>query len=162
MNSDRHWQAGAFRLESGLVLPAVKVAYTTLGKLNPQRSNAVLMTHGFTSSHREPVQKRYRHVVVRSGLCLARCVPVLAMNRYDGGQEYPLLLSCHNVLDGVLPSLDKGMAVTYQFKVKVLCVFQIGSDLVARSANKGWSAFNKQGLEQFHFQVATRKVMKCA
>ena len=38
-----------FRLQSGIVLPEVTIAYRTLGTLAPDRSNAVLITHGNTS-----------------------------------------------------------------------------------------------------------------
>jgi pimeloyl-ACP methyl ester carboxylesterase len=38
-----------FRLESGVVMPAVTIAYRTLGRLAPNRDNAVLVTHGNTS-----------------------------------------------------------------------------------------------------------------
>src|SRR6202045_5288954 len=38
-----------FRLESGVVMPAVTIAYRTLGVLAPDRDNAVLVTHGNTS-----------------------------------------------------------------------------------------------------------------
>jgi homoserine O-acetyltransferase/O-succinyltransferase len=38
-----------FRLESGVVMPAVTIAYRTLGTLAPDRDNAVLITHGNTS-----------------------------------------------------------------------------------------------------------------
>jgi homoserine O-acetyltransferase/O-succinyltransferase len=38
-----------FRLQSGTVMPAVTVAYKTLGQLSPGRDNAVLVTHGNTS-----------------------------------------------------------------------------------------------------------------
>jgi homoserine O-acetyltransferase len=38
-----------FRLQSGTVLPEVTIAYRTLGTLAPDRSNAVLITHGNTS-----------------------------------------------------------------------------------------------------------------
>jgi homoserine O-acetyltransferase/O-succinyltransferase len=38
-----------FRLRSGIVMPAVTIAYRTLGVLAPDRSNAVLVTHGNTS-----------------------------------------------------------------------------------------------------------------
>ena len=40
-----------FRLESGTVLPILTVAYETHGKLAPDGRNAVLLTHGYTSSH---------------------------------------------------------------------------------------------------------------
>jgi homoserine O-acetyltransferase len=38
-----------FRLQSGVVMPAVTIAYRTLGRLAPGRDNAVLVTHGNTS-----------------------------------------------------------------------------------------------------------------
>ena len=38
-----------FRLQSGVVMPAVTIAYRTLGALAPDRSNVVLVTHGNTS-----------------------------------------------------------------------------------------------------------------
>src|SRR6266481_314583 len=38
-----------FRLQSGIVMPEVTIAYATLGTLVPDRSNAVLVTHGNTS-----------------------------------------------------------------------------------------------------------------
>ena len=40
-----------FRLQSGAVLPEMTIAYETYGKLAPDGRNAVLLTHGFTSSH---------------------------------------------------------------------------------------------------------------
>jgi homoserine O-acetyltransferase len=38
-----------FRLQSGVVMPAVTIAYRTLGLLAPNRNNVVLVTHGNTS-----------------------------------------------------------------------------------------------------------------
>jgi homoserine O-acetyltransferase/O-succinyltransferase len=38
-----------FPLKSGVVMPAVRIAYWTLGTLSPKRDNVVLITHGFTS-----------------------------------------------------------------------------------------------------------------
>jgi homoserine O-acetyltransferase/O-succinyltransferase len=38
-----------FRLQSGVVMPGVTIAYRTLGRLSPARDNAVLVTHGNTS-----------------------------------------------------------------------------------------------------------------
>jgi homoserine O-acetyltransferase len=38
-----------YRLQSGAVLPEVRIAYRTLGILSPARDNVVLITHGFTS-----------------------------------------------------------------------------------------------------------------
>ena len=38
-----------FRLQSGVVMPAVAIAYRTLGVLSPNRDNVVLVTHGNTS-----------------------------------------------------------------------------------------------------------------
>jgi homoserine O-acetyltransferase len=40
-----------FKLQSGAVLPEMTIAYETYGKLAPDGRNAVLLTHGFTSSH---------------------------------------------------------------------------------------------------------------
>lgn len=40
-----------FALERGGALPEARAAYLTLGRLNPDRSNAVLVAHGYTSSH---------------------------------------------------------------------------------------------------------------
>jgi len=41
-----------FRLAGGAVLPEVTLAYATRGTLNPDGRNAILVTHGYTSSHR--------------------------------------------------------------------------------------------------------------
>lgn len=40
-----------FQLESGAVLPELEIAYETYGTLAPDGRNAVLLTHGYTSSH---------------------------------------------------------------------------------------------------------------
>jgi homoserine O-acetyltransferase len=40
-----------FRLESGVVLPELTLAYETYGTLAPDGRNAVLHTHGYTGSH---------------------------------------------------------------------------------------------------------------
>ncbi len=40
-----------FRLESGQSLPVLELAYETYGALAPRRDNAVLVVHGYTSSH---------------------------------------------------------------------------------------------------------------
>jgi homoserine O-acetyltransferase/O-succinyltransferase len=40
-----------FKLQNGAVLPEVTIAYETYGKLAADGRNAVLATHGFTSSH---------------------------------------------------------------------------------------------------------------
>lgn len=40
---------GDFRLQSGIVMPSVTIAYRTLGILAPDRGNVVLVTHGNTS-----------------------------------------------------------------------------------------------------------------
>jgi homoserine O-acetyltransferase len=39
-----------FRLESGEVLPEITIAYVTRGRLAPDGRNAILVTHGYTSS----------------------------------------------------------------------------------------------------------------
>jgi homoserine O-acetyltransferase/O-succinyltransferase len=40
-----------FRLDSGTVLPQIEIAWESWGTLSPDRSNAILVTHGLTSSH---------------------------------------------------------------------------------------------------------------
>jgi len=40
-----------FKLQTGVVLPRVSLAYETYGTLAPDGRNAVLMTHGYTGSH---------------------------------------------------------------------------------------------------------------
>jgi homoserine O-acetyltransferase len=41
-----------YRLQSGVVMPEVTIGYATLGTLAPDRGNAVLITHGYTSGPR--------------------------------------------------------------------------------------------------------------
>ncbi len=41
-----------FRLDSGVVLPEATIAYVTQGRLAAGGRNAILLTHGYTSSHR--------------------------------------------------------------------------------------------------------------
>src|SRR3984893_2519394 len=43
------FETSDFRLQGGTVMPAVTIAYRTLGVLAPDRDNAVLVTHGNTS-----------------------------------------------------------------------------------------------------------------
>jgi homoserine O-acetyltransferase len=45
----KHFTTENFRLQSGVVMPSVTIAYRTLGELSPTRDNAVLVTHGNTS-----------------------------------------------------------------------------------------------------------------
>lgn len=40
-----------FKLAGGATLSQARAAYVTLGALNAERSNAILITHGYTSSH---------------------------------------------------------------------------------------------------------------
>ena len=40
-----------FKLQGGAVLPEMTIAYETYGKLAADGRNAVLLTHGYTSSH---------------------------------------------------------------------------------------------------------------
>jgi len=47
----RTFTAYGFRLDSGRVLPEMTLAYETYGRLAADGRNAVLFTHGFTSSH---------------------------------------------------------------------------------------------------------------
>ena len=46
----RTWSTRDFKLESGEVLPELTLAHETYGRLAPDGRNAVLVTHGFTSS----------------------------------------------------------------------------------------------------------------
>lgn len=45
------FRSGEFRLQNGSVLPELHVAYETYGRLAADGRNAVLITHGYTSSH---------------------------------------------------------------------------------------------------------------
>ena len=45
------FSAREFRLENGQILPILELAYETYGTLSPRRDNAVLVVHGYTSSH---------------------------------------------------------------------------------------------------------------
>ncbi len=47
----RHAIVKNFRLESGKILPELRIEYETYGKLAADGRNAILMTHGYTSSH---------------------------------------------------------------------------------------------------------------
>lgn len=44
-------EIGDLRLQSGATLPGAQLAYITYGKLAPDGRNAILLTHGYTSSH---------------------------------------------------------------------------------------------------------------
>jgi homoserine O-acetyltransferase len=59
---DQVFTAHDFALESGRVLPELRITYETYGRLAPDRGNAVLLTHGYTSNH---------HMVGRGGSTLA-------------------------------------------------------------------------------------------
>jgi len=45
------FSARDFRLENGQTLPVLELAYETYGRLNAKADNAVLVVHGYTSSH---------------------------------------------------------------------------------------------------------------
>lgn len=45
------FSAREFRLESGQTLPILELAYETYGTLSPKKDNAILVVHGYTSSH---------------------------------------------------------------------------------------------------------------
>ena len=49
---DRFFTLRDFRLTHGEMLPEAVIAYETYGRLAPHGRNAVLVTHGFTGSHR--------------------------------------------------------------------------------------------------------------
>ena len=40
-----------FPLASGTTLPQIEIAWESWGRLNADRSNAILVTHGLSSSH---------------------------------------------------------------------------------------------------------------
>ena len=46
----RTFTAYGFKLDSGRTLPEMTLAYETYGRLAPDGRNAILVTHGFTSS----------------------------------------------------------------------------------------------------------------
>jgi|GEM_PF-5358935 len=48
---DRSFVISNFRLQDGTVMPQAKIAYETYGRLAAHGRNAVLITHGYTSSH---------------------------------------------------------------------------------------------------------------
>ena len=49
MAEQKTFSTDDFRLQNGIVMPSVTIAYATLGTLAPDRGNAVLVTHGNTS-----------------------------------------------------------------------------------------------------------------
>ena len=49
--SSQRFRVANFRLENGIILPELELAYVTHGRLAPDGRNAVLLTHGYTSSH---------------------------------------------------------------------------------------------------------------
>lgn len=51
MAQSRIASIGDLELTSGATAPNVEIAYVTYGKLAPAKDNAVLLTHGYTSSH---------------------------------------------------------------------------------------------------------------
>jgi homoserine O-acetyltransferase len=50
---DRFFTLSDFRLTNGETMPEATIAYETYGRLAPDGRNAVLLTHGFTSSHHQ-------------------------------------------------------------------------------------------------------------
>ena len=57
----RLFEARDFALDSGAVLPELRIAYETYGALNAAGSNAVLLTHGYTSHHHQAGRYRKGH-----------------------------------------------------------------------------------------------------
>lgn len=49
---DAVFEVNDFTLDSGVVMPRVRIAYVTRGTLDADGGNAVLLTHGYTSTHR--------------------------------------------------------------------------------------------------------------
>jgi len=50
--TDRTFTARNFALESGATLPEMTLIFDTYGRLAPDGANAILVTHGYTGSHR--------------------------------------------------------------------------------------------------------------
>jgi homoserine O-acetyltransferase/O-succinyltransferase len=50
--TDRTFTARDFSLESGGTLPVMTLIFDTYGRLDPDGANAILVTHGYTGSHR--------------------------------------------------------------------------------------------------------------
>src|ERR1700751_2549623 len=48
---DHNFSISNFCLQNGNVMPTAKIVYETYGRLAPDGRNAVLITHGYTSSH---------------------------------------------------------------------------------------------------------------
>jgi homoserine O-acetyltransferase len=48
---NRSFSISNFCLQNGDVMPAPRIVYETYGRLASDRRNAVLITHGYTSSH---------------------------------------------------------------------------------------------------------------
>ena len=48
---DRNFSIRDFRLQNGVTMPEVNIAYETYGRLAADGRNAVMITHGYTSSH---------------------------------------------------------------------------------------------------------------
>ena len=48
---DRFFVIRDFRLANGTVMPEVRIAYESYGRLRADGRNAVLLTHGYTGSH---------------------------------------------------------------------------------------------------------------
>jgi homoserine acetyltransferase len=63
---DRSFLISGFRLQNGTVLPRAKIAYECYGRLAVDGKNAVLITHGYTSSHTPPAATR-RTAISRGG-----------------------------------------------------------------------------------------------
>ena len=62
---DRSFLIREFRLQNGTVMPELRIAYETYGRLAPDGRNAVLIAHGYTSSITLPAATR------RTAICLA-------------------------------------------------------------------------------------------
>ena len=57
----RIFQSRDFALDSGAVLPELRIAYETYGELDGAGTNAVLLTHGYTSHHHQTGRYRKGH-----------------------------------------------------------------------------------------------------
>jgi len=79
---------GSLQLQSGATLPAVEVAYAAYGRLALDGSNAILVTHGYTASH--------RMLAHGDGVAEGSWAPLIGPGRVLDTQRY--FIVCSNML----------------------------------------------------------------
>jgi len=55
INNYELFDLGKFEFQSGSILPSAKLAYKTLGRLNEDKSNVILLTHPVTGTHENAI-----------------------------------------------------------------------------------------------------------